>query len=62
MKRKRVVKLLMGFGSTRNEANLALDILRKLENVDRLFVLLPIVAYRQRLRDELRNEVVSSQE
>lgn len=61
MKRKRVVKLLMGFGSTRNEANLALDILRKLENVDRLFVLLPIVAYRQRQR-ELRNEVVSSQE
>lgn len=61
MKRKRVVKLLMGFGSTRNEANRALDILRKLENVDRLFVLLPIVAYRQRQR-ELRNEVVSSQE
>jgi hypothetical protein len=52
----------MGFGSTRNEANRALDILRKLENVDRLFILLPIVAYRQRLRDELRNEVVSSQE
>jgi hypothetical protein len=51
----------MGFGSTRNEANRALDILRKLENVDRLFVLLPIVAYRQRQR-ELRNEVVSSQE
>lgn len=62
MKRKRVVKLLMGFGSTRNEANRALDILRKLENVDRLFVLLPIVAYRQRLRGELRNEVVLSQE
>ncbi len=62
MKRKRVVKLLMGFGSTRNEANRALDILRKLENVDRLFVLLPIVAYRQRLRGELRNEVVSSLE
>ena len=62
MKRKRVVKLLMSFGSTRNEANRALDILRKLENVDRLFILLPIVAYRQRLRDELRNEVVSSQE
>lgn len=62
MKRKRVVKLLMGFGSTRNEANRALDILRKLENVDRLFILLPIVAYRQCLRDELRNEVVSSQE
>ena len=62
MKRKRVVKLLMGFGSTRNEANRALDILRKLENVDRLFILLPIVPYRQRLRDELRNEVVSSQE
>ena len=61
MKRKRVVKLLMGFGSTRNEANLALDIFRKLENVDRLFILLPIVAYRQRQR-ELRNEVVSSQE
>ena len=62
MKRKRVVKLLMGCGSTSNEAYRALDILRKLENVDRLFILLPIVAYRQRLRDELRNEVVSSQE
>lgn len=61
MKRKRAVKLLMGLGATRNEANRSLDILRHLGNIDRLFILLPIVAYRQHRR-ELRNEVVSSQE